>query len=422
MSGKDEILQISDFDLIDTDIGLERSALPTDGWLPAVVPGGVHESLLVAGRIDDPYQDQNENQVRWVEERDWWFRTSFAVSVDLAKDERARLVFHGLDTVADVWLNGEELGHHENMFRPAEFDVTKQLRGHNDLLLRFSPPLDGLTVPESGAQLQKRFATLFGELMTDDEVPADSSGGFFTSERLLASMRRKAPCSWGWDFGPRLPSIGIWRPVELRVEKAAVITGHHIYTDTLGADGTATVRVLVEVDSFANDDQMTARVELTSPSGQSHSVELPVLFGRAQGTLAVPEADLWWTHDLGDPLLYDVMITLLAGKTTMDRATDRIGLRTIVLDRSADPEGGNLFRFILNGMVLFAAGRRLVAGGHAGRVCCRGPGPSPDRPGPRRWHEHAAHLGRWDLRARRVLPRLRRSWCADLARLHVRLY
>jgi beta-mannosidase len=355
MNDKEKILQVNDFELLGTAIGLDVSALPADGWLPAVVPGGVHESLLAAGRIEDPYQDRNERGVRWIEERDWWFRGSFAGPAELAAGERARLVFHGLDTVADIWLNGRPLGHHENMFRPAEFDVTERLRDRNDLLLRFSPPLYGLTVPAAAAELQARFAALFADFMSGDEPRAESDG-FMTETKAVASLRRKAPFSWGWDFGPRVPSVGIWRPAELRVEKAAVLTGHHIRTEAIGPDGSATVGVLVEADPFATGAQLTARIEVTAPSGRRASVELPVTDGQAHGALTVPEAELWWTHDLGDPVLHDVTVTLLDGAKTLDRVTDRVGLRTIALDRGADPEGGHVFRFILNGVPVFARG------------------------------------------------------------------
>ncbi|WP_206305437.1 glycoside hydrolase family 2 protein [Actinacidiphila soli] len=347
---------ITDFELIDTEVGCDVSALPVSGWLPTVVPGGVHESLLAAGRIEHPYQDRNEDGLRWIEERDWWFRASCALPTECAEDERVRLVFHGLDTVADIWLNGELLGHHENMFRPAEFDVTGRLRTDNDLLVRFSPPLAGLTVPASAAEFQARFAALFAHLMPEDEGPAESDEGIMGATRALATLRRKAPCSWGWDFGPRVPSIGIWRPVELCVEKAAAITGHHIRTDAIDVDGSATVEVLVEVEQFATDARLTALVELTAPSGRTVRIETPVSNGRAHGTLTVPAAELWWTHDLGAPALHEATITLLDGEEVLDRTIDQVGLRTIVLDRADDPEGGRLFRFLLNGVPVFARG------------------------------------------------------------------
>lgn len=349
-------MEISHFEVVGTEVGCDVSALPADGWLPAMVPGGVHESLLAAGGIEHPYQDRNEDSVRWIEERDWWFRASFAHSDRLAGDERVRLVFHGLDTVVDIWLNGEVLGHHENMFRPAEFDVTDRLRVRNDLLLRFSPPLAGLAVPASTAELQARFAVLFAHLMPPDEAPVESDEGIMGTTGALATQRRKPPFSWGWDFGPRVPSIGVWRPVELRVEKAATITGHHIRTDAIAADGSATLDIRVEVDQFATDAQLTAQVELIAPSGREIRAELPVSNGLAHRTVTVRAAELWWTHDLGDPALHQVTITVLDGQTVLDSATDRIGLRTIALDRGADPEGGYVFRFLLNGTPVFARG------------------------------------------------------------------
>jgi len=349
-------MQIDEFELVGTGIGCDVSALPADGWLPARVPGGVHESLLAAGRIEHPYEDRNEEGVRWIEERDWWFRASFAFPAERAEGERVRLVFDGLDTVVDIWLNGRLLGHHENMFCPAEFDVTERLRDDNDLLLRFAPPLAGLSVPASAAALQERFAALFADLMPDEAAPTDSEGGIMTDLKARATLRRKATFSWGWDFGPRVPSVGIWRPVELRVEKGAVVTGHHIRTDAIETDGSASVSVDVEVDQFATGAHLTALVELTSPSGQLSSLELPVSNGLASGLLTVPQAHLWWTHDLGEPALYEVTITLLDGTKTLDRVTDRVGVRTITLDRGADPEGGHLFRFLLNGAPVFARG------------------------------------------------------------------
>ncbi|GIM87543.1 glycoside hydrolase family 2 protein [Salinispora arenicola] len=323
-------------------------------WIPAVVPGGVHESLLAAGRIEHPYYDRNEESVRWIEERDWWFRCEFDGLGAPAAEERVRLVFHGLDSVADVWLNGEHLGHHENMFRPAEFDVTARLTEQNVLLLRFCPPLAGLTPPASALAMNERLAKVFAAL---SEGAASTAEGGMSAVLPLTTLRRKATFSWGWDFGPRLPSVGVWRPVELVRETHAAITEHHIRTDAL--DGTtALVTALVGVDVLAGDlTRLTARVTLTAPSGAEHTVSLPVTSGENSSTLRVPDAELWWTHDLGAPALHDVVIELVDGDgTVLDRRTDRVGLRTVGLDRSPDPEGGRYFRFLLNGIPIFARG------------------------------------------------------------------
>ena len=359
----------TEFVLCHTAVGTDRADLPplnSERWLPAVVPGGVHESLLAAGRIPHPYRDQNEQGVRWIEDRDWWFRSAFAEPSGVAAGERVRLVCHGLDTVADLWLNGEPLGHHENMFRPAEFNVTGRLAEHNELLVRFSPPLAGLEAPAEVLELFRRLGGLFAELATEPAAESEGgapaqpeSEGLMSASLPLATLRRKATFSWGWDFGPRLPSVGVWRPVELVCDTEAVLTGHHLYTETV-VDGVAVVGVRVEAEALTVAEGLRARVVLTSPSGTVSRVELPVVGGPdglvASGTLRVPDAQLWWTHDLGEPALYDAAITLLSGDRPLDERTDRIGLRTVRLDRSPDPEGGRLFRFVLNGVPVFARG------------------------------------------------------------------
>ena len=122
-----ERVAVTDFTLADSPIG---GPVPEFGWLPAVVPGGVHESLLAAGRIEHPYRDRHETDARWIEDRDWWYRATLRLPDDLDPGERLRLVCHGLDTVVDLWLDDTALGHHENMFRPAEFDLSASRRAH----------------------------------------------------------------------------------------------------------------------------------------------------------------------------------------------------------------------------------------------------------------------------------------------------
>jgi beta-mannosidase len=346
-------MNIHDFELAESPVGGPK---PTDGWIPVAVPGGVHEALLAAGRIDDPYRDDNESLVRWIEDRDWWYRGVLEVPAGLEADERLRLVFHGLDTVVDLWLNNEPLGHHENMFRPAEFDVTGLSVGRHELTLRFTPPLAGLKPPTSATEMGARLEGAFSELAPEPGDSADEGTGMISEALPLATLRRKATFSWGWDFGPRIPSVGIWLPVELIRERRAAISGHHVRTETITADGTATVRILVEVDSFASQGNLTARVALTSPSGSTHTGHIPVHDGRGSSLLIIPDAELWWTHDLGAPSLYDTVIELLDGAAVIDRCEDRIGLRTIEIDRTPDPEGGRFFRFVLNGEAVFARG------------------------------------------------------------------
>ncbi|HSK86687.1 MAG TPA: hypothetical protein VK902_25265 [Rubrobacter sp.] len=167
-------------------VGAFQERFDEEAWIPIPVPGDVHRALLDAGRIENPFYDRNEDGCAWIEDREWWYRMSFdGPHEPLQPDERLRLVFHGLDTFATIYLNGEELGRHHNMFREAVFDVGKLVRqGVNTLALLFDRPLD-----HAGEELPDQWGR--------------------NPERVYM---RKAQFGFGWDWGPRLPTVGIWRP------------------------------------------------------------------------------------------------------------------------------------------------------------------------------------------------------------------
>src|SRR5512135_1366560 len=100
----------------------------TQEWLPATVPGGVHTDLLALGKIPDPFVADNELKVMWVAENDWEYRRSFKVDAGLLSEEKVVLVCDGLDTIADLYLNGTYLGHVEKMFRRWEWEVKSLLK------------------------------------------------------------------------------------------------------------------------------------------------------------------------------------------------------------------------------------------------------------------------------------------------------
>jgi beta-mannosidase len=323
--------------------GLAEGAAAADhqapGWVAVSVPGDVHSALVASGRLPDPFYDRNEDVCRWVEEREWWYRLTFEGPAPAGPDERLRLVFHGLDTFATVYLNGEKLGAHENMFRAAVFDVTERLlaEGENLLALRFDPPLSrvGSEVPEQWAP--------------------------FNHERV---WMRKGQFGYGWDWGPRLPTVGIWRPVELRRERCAAITGVTFTTLRLSAGAEeALVEVRLEVEHFAGDGEVHASVELRPPDGgEPIEAPIPLIDGRGSVLLRLREPQLWWTHDLGEPALHDLRVRLLVDGEEVEEQVRPVGVRTIDLDQRPDPEepGTRFFRFVLNGVPLFARGANWI--------------------------------------------------------------
>jgi beta-mannosidase len=273
-----------------------------------------------------------------MEEREWWYRLTFDAPAGVpASDERWLLVFEGLDTFATAYLNGEQIGEHHNMFRPAAFDVTRRLRPGqtNVLAIRFDPPLQriaGKTLSAWGRNPER-------------------------------TAMRKAQFGYGWDWGPRLPTIGIWRPVELRRQRRAALVGVHFTTlDVAPGGGRAAIAVRVEAERFSATQGLNARVRLEPPHGGQPVESVVDLQGRAtlDGTtyLTVEQPRLWWTHELGEPALHELAVTLLDGHTPLDEEHRRVGIRTLVLDQSPDPDerGTRFFRFILNGLPIFAKG------------------------------------------------------------------
>jgi beta-mannosidase len=320
--------------------GAAASGPAAEGWVEVPVPGDVHRALVAAGRIPHPFYDRNEDLVAWMEEREWWYRLRFDGPEAPAGDERLRLVLHGLDTFATVFLNGEELGRHGNMFREATFDVTARVRpGEENLLaVRFDPPL-----AHAGP-------AAFGEWAPNEK------------RRVWL---RKAQYGWGWDWGPRLPTIGLWRPVELRRERVAALTGVRFATLRLPAPGRdALVEVEVGAERFAGEGPLAAAIELRGPDGALAAQATLALDGPRARTayLTLEDPPLWWTHDLGEPARHALRVALLCDGEELDAREQAVGVRTIELDQRPDPDepGTRFFRFVLNGVGIFARGANWI--------------------------------------------------------------
>ncbi|MGH2409770.1 MAG: glycoside hydrolase family 2 protein, partial [Chloroflexota bacterium] len=324
--------------------GVAGEFFDDSAWIPVAVPGDVHTALIAAGRIPDPFYDRNELECAWVEHREWWYRLHFEGPATTPEPgERLQLVFAGLDTFVTIWLNGVELGTHQNMFREAVFDVTSAVRvgGQNTLALCFDRPL-----AHAGAYLDRPAA---------DWMPPRVA-------------MRKAQFGYGWDWGPRLPTVGIWRPVELRRQRHAAITGVHFATVDLDrAANRALLAVTIEAEHFAGDGPLSAVVTLRAPGddpilAQTVSMHGPGANLRGIAYIELENPILWWTHDLGDPALYRLEVALLQGSVVLDRDAQSVGIRTIALDQSPDPNepGTRFFRFVLNGVPVFARGANWI--------------------------------------------------------------
>ncbi|MGN9763210.1 glycoside hydrolase family 2 protein [Streptomyces sp. SD31] len=304
----------------------------TDGWtlrhegaaLPAAVPGCVHTDLLAAGVIPDPFLGRNEAEVAWLGRRDWTYETDLtAASAQSANEqhEQTDLVFDGLDTVAEILLDGRLLGRVRNMHRSYRFDVT------------------GLS-----GRLSVRFASAYAEAEAVRGKLGERPAAYAEPYQYL----RKMACSFGWDWGPTLVTAGIWRPVRLEQWSTARI---------------ARVRPLVTVEQGTGHVELAVDVERTRVEAPL-TVEATVGGMRARAgidgaggvvRLTVPDVELWWPRGSGEQPLYDVELTLLQGEEALDVWRRRVGFRTVELDRRPD-EHGTGFTLAVNGERLFARG------------------------------------------------------------------
>ncbi len=216
-------------------------------WLPATVPGGVHTDLLALGLIPDPFAADNEKKVQWVAESDWEYRRSFRLDKGLAGEEHRTLVCDGLDTLAEVSLNGRLLGKTDNMFRRWSWDVSGILKaGGNEIEIVFRAP-----VPYIQARQAARPLTGGGDI----------PGGPYL---------RKAPCQWGWDWGPKLPPIGIWKDIRLEGYSQAKLADVHIRQ--IHADGKVTISAETKIEQWEPAD-LQIILKVTSPDGKVQTVK-----------------------------------------------------------------------------------------------------------------------------------------------------
>ena len=316
--------------------GAERGG-DAAGWIPATVPGDTHTALVAAGRLADPFRGRNEHAAAWVAEREWWWRTRFTAAPPAA-GERVELVFEGLDTFATIHLNGAVLARTDNMFRTWRFDVGALLRadGANELAIAFAP---------ATASVADQPPVLWAAM----------------AEKITASRRnqiRKAQFGWGWDWGPNLPTVGVWQPVQIARTRQARIAGLRFHTLTL-AEHAAEVAVGVEVERLGAATGMRVEVSLREPSGVAvASGRADLADAHSNFTLTIANPQSWWTADLGAQPLYTVEARLYGDGVLLDTQQRRVGLRTLALDTSpdADEPGSDFFRFVLNGVPIFARG------------------------------------------------------------------
>lgn len=321
-------------------------ACDEETWLPAHVPGTVHTDLLANGMISDPFYGTNEEKLQWIDKKDWEYRASFELDPAWEKLTHIDIVFEGLDTYADVSINGVHALSADNMFRSWRADIKPLLHeGTNTILVRFRSP-----IAEDLPKLEK--------LGYDLPAANDQSELGGMGEQRVSIFARKAPYHYGWDWGPRFVTSGIWREARIEGWSGPAMTNLFIRQDQVTAEA-AKLTALVSIDSTKRWEGML-RVS-TDELVWEKRISLQPGVQEIELNLFLSNPRLWWCRGLGDPSLYQFRAELVEPEQngTVSEKSVRTGLRQIKLVREKD-EAGASFRFELNGVPVFAKGANHI--------------------------------------------------------------
>jgi beta-mannosidase len=303
----------------------------TDDWMRATVPGCIHTDLLAAGKIADPFYRDNEKSVQWVGETDWVYRRAFQPDAVLLAQKQILLRCEGIDTLATIRINGQEIARTDNMFRTWEFEVKSALKpGVNqiEILLNSAVPF----------------------VKALDDKRAQNKG--VTGRAWL----RKQPCQFGWDWAPTLITSGIWRNISLvgtelaRLDDVLVLQDH-AQPDQVG------LTIKVSAQNVANSP-FGARVRVTREGRTLGETNLQLVDAAGSGSIVLRQPELWWPAGMGAQPLYEVRVDLVDGRNrVIDTAAKRIGLRTLkILEKQDDRP----LQFVVNGIPFFAKGANWI--------------------------------------------------------------
>jgi beta-mannosidase len=303
--------------------------------IPATVPGCVHTDLIVAGLLADPYVGGNEADQVWVGQQTW----SYSYMLNLGGDapelaaDNCDLVCDGLDTVAELRVNGRTMGMSENMHRRNVFPIRPNIGvGPNHIEIVFTPALE----------YAARMADLVGERPHVEKHPFN--------------LIRKMACNFGWDWGPSLITAGIWKSIGLRSWDHARISDVGVFataTETSTGQWQGNLRVDVQIQGETRFGAVTVRVSGNGAHGES----VVVAEDWTQVELTLSDIEPWWPHSLGEQPLYDVEVTFHNDVRILDTVHRRTGFRTVELDTTPDADGhGAAFGIVINGVQVFARG------------------------------------------------------------------
>lgn len=317
-------------------------------WHKASIPGLVHTDLLSNGIIEDPFFRLNERAVQWIDKEDWIYETTIESNNNIISYNNQQLVFKGLDTYADVFLNDSLILKANNMFREWKVNIKGILaKGKNKLTIYFHSPIK-IDIP--------KWEALPYKLKADNDQ--SENGGLLN--RKISIFARKAAYHYGWDWGPRLITSGIWRPIfleawnDIKIENSQIIQRK---VTSQSADLSSIIEIIAD-NYYPNAHIIIKANEMCLSNNR---VNLKKGLNKIILNYNIQNPQLWWTNGLGKPYLYKFTTSVILNNGISDSITENIGIRSLKLITQKDTIGTSLY-FELNGKPIFMKGANYIPG------------------------------------------------------------
>jgi len=312
-----------------------------NGWLPATVPGDVHLDLLANKKITDPFFRDNETKLQWIEQESWEYRLSFEVTPALLARSNVDLVFDGLDGAAEISVNGAKLLSAGNSFRIWRVPAKEHLHaGKNLLSIVFPSPIKAAAEAAASDPWQPKTKT------------------------EAKTYLRKPAYEYGWDWGPRFVTSGIWKPVRMEAWDKARIADFHIRQCDVSRE-VAHLDAEMEIEA-ASATQVSVMIDYQYGEEARHSTfggVRSVTLSPGRNVIDLPmeirQPKLWFPAGYGDQPLYEFTVDVGMGEQGIDERKVKTGLRSMVLHRELD-KWGRSFEFVVNGIPVFAKGADVI--------------------------------------------------------------
>lgn len=307
--------------------------------IQAQIPGCVHTDLIKAGKIENPFYRNNEENLMWIGKSDWEYKREFDLKAELLNSKKIFLSAKGLDTLAKIYINDQKIAETNNMYRKWEFEIKDYLKeGKNEIKIKFNSPFPYLKKKDEEFQ-----------------IPAWSVG----DHRLHGGgWIRKQPSNFGWDWGPMLVTMGIWKDIELVSLDKARLEEIKVKQDHL-EDGNVALDIDLLTEKITAEDLFVS-VDFSLTGKGIYKNNFKIEGEKAKIEFEVEDPKLWWPNGMGEQPLYDLEISIFdSSENKLDSIKKRIGLREIELI-TEDDQWGQSFKFAVNGREFFAKGANWI--------------------------------------------------------------